>query len=279
MLILSTCFYIVKSKFDVNTYVNWFKNLLTNIKKFKLVVYTNTESYNYIYPYCDGNKNIKIVLKDFEKFYNFKYNDNWIENQKNNIYLRDIDWKLQLIWSEKINFVYDTAYLNYHNEDNEDNEDKQQQIWYGWCDIGYFRGRQNDIAIDDISSWPNMDKIHSLNKDRIYYAVVNNDTGYVNNLIQSCLKKNSFGLPETPIQGAQISVAGGFFLSTKNNIGWWKETFDSKIQLYFKHFYLVKDDQMIIINCISENMDKFELITENIKGYDNWFMFQRFLLL
>ena len=73
MLILSTCFYIVKSKFDVNTYINWFKNFLTNVKQFKLVVYTNVESVNYIYPYCIGNKNIKVVIKDFEKFYNYKY--------------------------------------------------------------------------------------------------------------------------------------------------------------------------------------------------------------
>jgi hypothetical protein len=42
--------------------------------------------------------------------------------------------------------------------------------------------------------------------------------------------------------------------------------------------YLVKDDQIIIINCIANNFNDFELIQENNIKYDNWFLFQRYLL-
>lgn len=281
MLILSTCFYIVKSKFDVETYVNWFKNLLTNVKKFKLFIYTNLESIDYLKPFCIGNDNITLIIKEFDKFHNFKYKDEWIDNQKRNIYLKHIDWKLQMIWAEKINFVYETClnYLNYYKQNEDDIKDKI--IWFGWCDIGYFRARNIDISVDTISSWPNKEKIDNLDINKIYYGIVN-DFDYITNMVNSCLKKNSYGLPEIPIEGNQESVAGGFFLSTKSNIEWWKETFDSKLQLYFKHVYLVKDDQMIIINCISENIDRFALIfekiNENNKEYYTWFMFQRFLL-
>ncbi len=126
-------------------------------------------------------------MKDFEKFYNFKYKDNWIKNKKNNIYLKNIDWELQLIWSEKINFVYNTTFEKYFCEDNEDNEDN----WYGWCDIGYFRCRNNDVSRNTISHWPNTNKINNLDKNKIYYAIVNNDEKYVQNLMESCIKTNN----------------------------------------------------------------------------------------
>ena len=40
------------------------------------------------------------------------------------------DWKLNMLWSEKIAFVkkcYDNKYF-------------PETDWYGWVDIGYFRG-------------------------------------------------------------------------------------------------------------------------------------------
>ena len=40
---------------------------------------------------------------------------------------------------------------------------------------------------------------------------------------------------------------------------------------------LIKDDQIIVLNNIVENMSKFVLVAENSQ-YDNWFLFQRFLL-
>jgi len=40
---------------------------------------------------------------------------------------------------------------------------------------------------------------------------------------------------------------------------------------------LVKDDQIIIADCIFSNMSKFVLHREQKAPYDNWFMFQRIL--
>ena len=80
-----------------------------------------------------------------------------------------------------------------------------------------------------------------------------------------------------PIPSLQISIGGGFFLIHKEKIDWWFSTFDKMLQLYFENNYVVKDDQMIILNCISINMDRFNLYNENNPRYDNWFMFQRLL--
>lgn len=83
-----------------------------------------------------NNKNlVKIILRPIEYLSNYKYKDNWIKNQEKNIYLQNIDWKLQLLWSEKINFVYDCIANKYFDTD-----------FYGWTDIGYFRSRHNDIT-------------------------------------------------------------------------------------------------------------------------------------
>ena len=40
---------------------------------------------------------------------------------------------------------------------------------------------------------------------------------------------------------------------------------------------IIKDDQIIVINNIIENISKFTLVTENSQ-YDNWFLFQRYLI-
>ena len=45
-----------------------------------------------------------------------------------------------------------------------------------------------------------------------------------------------------------------------------------------KHNYLVKDDQMIVLTCIANNLNKFGIIEEKDKRLDPWFVFQRFLL-
>ena len=89
--------------------------------------------------------------------------------------------------------------------------------------------------------------------------------------------KNENKLPVMQIPPDQISIAGGFFILHKDKIDWWKKTFNDKLQLYFKHNYLVKDDQIIIIDCILSNIKNFQLTRENDARYDNWFLFQRFL--
>ena len=64
-------------------------------------------------------------------------------------------------------------------------------------------------------------------------------------------------------------------------ISWLKDSYDMKLNLYFKNNYLVKDDQIILIDCIYSDITKFTLCHENnkrLRPYDNWFLFQRYLL-
>ena len=114
-------------------------------------------------------------------------------------------------------------------------------------------------------------------KNKIYYGCINNNNNYMNNLYNLINNKNSLGLPDKPMPPNQQSIAGGFFIIHKNKINWWVNTYDKKLALYFKHNYLVKDDQIIIIDCILSQQSEFVLFRENDVNFDNWFMFQRIL--
>ena len=259
MIIFSTAWYILKAKYDTNIYSKWIDNLLSSVNNFKLVIYTDKKSVYMVEKYII-NPNIKIVLLELEEFYNYKYKDFWIKNYEKNHNLNTlVDWKVNMLWNEKIAFVEKTFKNNYFSGD-----------WYGWIDIGYFRDRP-------LSNWPNPLKIQQLKKDKIYYARVNNNNEYINNLKKLILDKNNIGLPKNDIPANQVSIAGGFFLINQNLIDWYKNLYDTKLKLYIDNNKLVKDDQIIVIDNIVSNMSTFFLVAEN-DDYDNWFLFQRYLL-
>lgn len=240
--------------------------MLSNVNHYYLVVYTDDNSKQYITPYLE-NPNIKMVIKSYEDFHMYKYCNHWIENHSMNRLLKDrIDWKINMLWSEKIFFVKHTIDHKLFITD-----------YYGWCDIGYFRGRQNDLTREQLQTWPSNSKISLLDHNKIYYACVNNNTAYMNQLYNLIQNKNNEGVPIQPIPENQTSVAGGFFICHSSNIQWWANTYDSKLSTYFANHYLVKDDQIILIDCICSNLSRFCLCSENIAIYDNWFLFQRFL--
>lgn len=264
MIVFTTCWYIFKNKFNNYFYNQWIENLLSNVKNFKLVIYTNNESKFMVEKYSN-NPNIKIIILELEEFYNYKYKDFWINNHEKNIYLNHkIDWFVNMLWNEKISFVKKTYKEKYFVGD-----------WYGWMDIGYFRNTNNDIKMT--KDWPSSLKIKSLNSDKIYYAKINNNKIYINSLFSLINNKLENGLSKEPIPPQQISIAGGFFILYFNKIEWYHKLHDEKLKLYIKYNRLVKDDQIIVADNIFSNISNFKLISEDLK-YDNWFLFQRFLL-
>ncbi len=266
MITFVTCWYKLNNKFNENIYSIWIDNFLSNVNNFYLVIYTNKNSYSLLEKYSNL-KNIKIIIKEIEEFYNYKYKYNWISNHEKNYLLNTkISWEVNMLWNEKLSFIKNACNNNYFNTE-----------WYGWCDIGYFRGRNNDLTYEQLKMWPNNEKINNLNKDKIYYARVMNNINLLNKYANIILNKSSDGLPCEEIPQDQVSIAGGFFLIHNHNVNWYHNLNDNKIKLYFDNDRLIKDDQIIVINNIIENMSKFFLVAEN-NNYDNWFLFQRYLL-
>jgi len=261
----SSCFYVLKSKFDHQQYVEWMNNFISIVNNFYLVIYTDQNSFKYINT--KNNPNIKIIIKPLESFYNYQYKDYWIKNHDKNYLLNDKScWQLNMLWSEKIHFVKETVKNAYFDTE-----------FYGWCDIGYFRNRADDSHTSTLSNWGNRQQILNEHTDKICYACISNYKNYLNYLYKIVNNRNEKGLPTQPIPPNQNSIAGGFFILHKKNIDLWATTYDSKLKLYFENDYLVKDDQIILVDCIFSNLDKFSLFSESLENMDNWFMFQRIL--
>lgn len=254
MITIVSSWYILNSKFDKIIYKKWMNHFKDLVDNFYLVIYTNKESYYMLEDFI--HKNVKIIIKEFDEFYGFKWEKKWIENHTKNYLLNNnsifnTDWKLNMLWSEKINFVYETYNNKYFNTD-----------YYIWCDIGYFR----EPMIN--KKWPNYDVIKSLNKNAIYYSYVCNK-----NILQEYIK-NILNSKIVPYE--QNSISGGFFIIHKNKIGWYKKTYYDKVDFFFKNNLLIKDDQYIILHCLANNINDFLLLKDT--NVNSWFIFKNFLL-
>ena len=265
-VVFSTCWYPFKAKFNTQVYQTWIDHMISNVESFFLVIYTNPEGLSFLTK-AEGNPRIKIVVKPLEEFRQYGHKDKWIENHAKNIWLNQkVGWEVSVLWAEKVHFVNNTVQQGFFADTT--------HHWYGWCDIGYFRPQSAGcLTASQIRAWPDPRRLAGLDPAKIHYALVN---PHIVELIQCVKNKDPItGLPNIPPD--QISIAGGFFLTTQENLEYWVRTFDEKVALYFQHGALIKDDQMIIIECILTDPARFKLHREENPGYDNWFMFQRLL--
>lgn len=273
LITFSTCWYILKSKFPLNTYKEWIKNFLSIVNQFNLVIYTNLESFLSIRSLIDRtNKKIKIVIKPIEDFYTYRYKDYWISNHKlSDIELHNLtDWKLNMLWNEKIFFVNETIKNKYFDT-----------MYYGWCDIGYFRNRPNDLHSHYLQNWPNSTKLLNdpFKTNCIHYACVQNDTSLFDDLKNDIKNHYADCLTSNPTSNYLINCfAGGFFISKKDTLLEYTKIYDSKLQYYLSNSYFIKDDQSIVLDIITMNPNLFYIHKEDNKYFDNWFMFQRLLI-
>ena len=261
-----TAWYNLKSKFNIQLYQNWMSNIINYVDNYNLVIYTNKESYYVLQPLLEKNKmnkKIRVIFKEWEEFYGYKWKTKWQNNHKNNNTLNnksrwDTDWKLNMLWSEKINFVKDTMENHYFDSE-----------YYGWCDIGYFRDSTT-------MNWPKLHTVNILKKHKIYYGQPGEQTT-LEKLKKIILTKNKNNMPMQPIPEHQVSVAGGFFILHKDKLEWWHKKYYDRLKDYFTYNYLVKDDQIVIIDCIINNLKHFQLVKETNPYKDKWFVFHSYL--
>ncbi len=269
IITFSTCWYILKSKFPVEQYLKWINNLLLIVNNFNLVIYTDDKSYKSIYHLINPNNNkIRVIIKPMEDFHTYKYKEYWIKNHETgNICLHKmIDWKLNMLWNEKVFFVNETIQRSYF-----------KSLYYGWCDIGYFR----NIPDTQLSRWPS--NVTLLNdtfiNHLIHYGCVQNSTELYKNLSTDIITHYTMCLNTPPTNKyEEICFAGGFFILKPYIIKYYLKLYDEKLTYYFTNNYFIKDDQSIIQDIIFTNTSLFYIHREFNKMVDNWFMFQRLLL-
>jgi hypothetical protein len=191
----------------------------------------------------------------------------WISNhEKNALINKLVDWRVNALWSEKVHFVHETVAKRYFDTE-----------YYGWCDIGYFRGRttgpMRDLSMSQLRRWPNPDKIAVLNPSKIYYGCVNNDWAQIGDCIRT-INANE------PLNPRLNFIAGGFFMLHKTKAEWWATIYDANLHQQLSQGRIVKDDQQIIANCVfsKDTQSNFYICREEGGKYDVWFLFQRTLL-
>lgn len=270
MLILSTSWYELPSKYEKQQYYEWIHILLTRVERFYLVVYCDQESYRRIDRYLD-NPRIRAVILPMESFYTYCLRGQWIQNHtKNTILNQRTVWEVNMLWCEKLDMVRRTMRARHFGED--------PASWYGWCDIGYFRGGLYNLPPAQVTCWPHPEVIAALDRTKIYYGCVNNDVDYVAQLAAQIRCKNADGVPAVPIPANQTSISGGFFVGTPDNLAWWADTFYGLLTDYFNAGRLIKDDQILVADGVFTHRDRFELVYEDYPDLYNWFMFTRYFL-
>jgi teichuronic acid biosynthesis glycosyltransferase TuaG len=220
----------------------WMDRFLSNTVV-NIVVYTDIDLSKY------AKSNIRIINRPIEEFYTYKYRDYWVENHDKNVLLNKmVDWKVVMLWCEKQQMVMDS--MKYFDTE-----------FYGWVDIGYFRGHEaGDIQVENIKYWGNC---NHLSRDKVYYGCVDKYAIY------------KYGT--SPIPHNQSSIAGGCYIGAKDTVIWWRNTFYEELNDFIVSGKLIKDDQYVIITAYYKYSNKFQLVIDN--EYNNkWFVFQRYLL-
>lgn len=254
---LSTCFYVVRSKFPPQTYIQWMAQFFFIVREFNLVVYTDELSSSFL-PSNVHNPRIRVVIRPIEQFTTYKYKQEWIANQQ--IGASTIPWQLNMLWNEKAFFVQETVRNKYF-----------PASFYGWCDIGYFRNRiGRDMPLKKLLRWGSAEKISRIDMTKINYGCVERDFRYIDYLYN----RSSTGA-FYPIPATRPVVSGGFFIAPSSEIGWWTDVYESTLKQYFENNAFIKDDQTIIASAIFTHPEKFMFHREFSPPYDHWFLFQR----
>jgi len=270
------------SKFPKTQYYEWMKNLLQNVRLFNLVVYVQDEyNANLIRNLSYNNENVYTIIFPLYEYPLYKnYKEKFIENHARNTELNQrICWELIMLWCSKQFLVYNTE-TRIRNAKGNDGYPTVKTRYYGYVDIGYFRQNHNtELNAYGMRNFPNAEKLLELDATKIHYGLVNPDA--MPTLINYVLNKNEItGLPKIPIPPKQVSISGGFFILSGNTgmSKWWFNTFHNTVIAYLMNDYLIKDDQICIVNDIILNKDYFKMhMEEPGPNIDNWFMFQRIL--
>lgn len=282
-LTLVSCFYVLdKAKFPKETYLSWLTHFLQIFQYnpyIYLFLYTDSYSASFLPTFIRNIPSVFVIIKPLEQFYMYKYATMWRKNHEQNHALKmTTGWELNMLWSEKLWFLRDVIQQHHPNL-------KIQTPFYAWCDCGYFRNRNNDLHTGGgmaYYNWANPRRMQLIDKTKIHYSLINTNKNYIHQLKTQIQHKHPITrVPIHPIPPTQQSIGGGFCLLTPEQIDEWCLEYENKLQDYFESNTTVKDDQIILADCIfskNENVNRFFLVAQNPNiVYDPWFVFQRFL--
>ena len=257
--------YNIPGKHSPESYKKYVANWLPYIENAAVVFFADDYYYDYvksIIPTEKMGKSIMLIKLPIEEFKTYKlYEAGFKGNFEKIKTVYDADYRKQMIWGEKINFMYE-AYLLYPSAD-----------WIMWIDAGYFRDSDLDPTI--AKSFPKLENLEKLDKNKTHLIRLCNDDWVSKFREMVNVKSNPNNmLADKNIDYNSAYLAGGCIITYKSNL------YDIWF-LYYKylqHFILNNreflDDQMILGHIAFDNahFDKFNLIKapDDYKK-DRWF--------
>lgn len=157
MVTVVSCYYLIKSKFSPEKYINWISNYLRF--NFRSVIFCNEETKSILlskFPDIINNVNIILKVLEIDEFEMSKYN--WEYDIKVDPEIKKgVNHSISLykIWNEKIYFLQKVA-----------NENPFKSEYFLWMDIGSFR-------VSDISNKYEFPQPYNFKRDKITMFLIN----------------------------------------------------------------------------------------------------------
>lgn len=229
---LVTCFYPVKSKFTVDTYLDWATKYMR--LKAPIVLFTDI-SFVDIFLEMRGNLPIHIITQPFEEIYMYaNYKDKWAEQYEINKVVSDrfnLSEKLFALWSNKSVWVVEAIQNNPFNTE-----------FFMWVDLGVFRDGERTISLVE-NLFPN----HTFfPKDKLIFSSIDD-------LKIECHNKRDdifgfFNYPDTYLAG---NIWGGGISACVN----FREKYEIVLNKYFILGRDCSNDQYPMLSTILEYRD------------------------
>lgn len=246
-ILIVTAMYNIAGKHSTDSYKKYLSNWFPYFENGNMVIFCDDYYYDYI---KELRKNVMnkttIIKKPIEEFKVYKeFNDFFKNNNEKIKNVYNIDYRKQLIWGEKINFMYE-GYKIY-----------PQAEYIAWFDGGYFREDQDKDLVKTLFS-----DLSKINPNKTYMIRITSDywIDVFNKNIND--KKPGQFLSDYKIDYNSAYLAGGFILTHSMNI---KKIYDL-FYLYLSEFKKADkeflDDQYIFAFMVLDNKykDMFELL-------------------
>ncbi len=228
-----SCYYKVPSKHSSSKYEEWIDNFLKD-SSFNIIIFTSYELMDFFSKYHNQNKNVILVIKEFEELRIYKeYKTIWdyqhhIDDQKN---IRTKD--CYVIWNSKLDFLKEAIELNPFKSDK-----------FIWNDIGAVRDNLHKCYL---IKYPKYDLISN---DKIDIIMIKDFDNYEQKYFQD-----------------EIHFSGMYGGSIKD-IMRFHDLYYKMFDKYLKNGYFIGCDQQLISSVYLENKDLFNPI--ETYNYD-WF--------
>jgi hypothetical protein len=253
-----TVYYNIKSKFPSSTYLSWMENFLRI--PCNLVIFTDNNSYETIKNFRVGLEHkTHIIIKNIEDFFNYQYYDYYKYSHTIDVEKNHHTPELYMVWNEKSYFVKEVIEKNPFNSE-----------WFFWTDIGCVRDNK---MLEFISSYPNDDKITSLDRDKMNLVSIvdfeNRDNIKDENWIPIIFKNISNESSCKEI----TRIQGGFFGGHRNCWGGWIERFEKMMKKMMESNTFIGKDQYIMASVYLNNPETINLIKAHTSYGDPWWYF------